>query len=165
MQVVNLQKSQWNSAHDASFTINLGIYWAEVQRILGKPSKAVPPKTYECTFEERIGFLTPAHKDHWWEVRCESDLAVLGKSVVTTLNEFGLPWLGSGFKLTEGTRRAHKSLFSTCLLKAILCGIHGQRERAIAWLGKAHAEEGFSRAVCEKVARRLFENRSPKTSP
>ena len=33
--VLVVQKSSWNSRDDARFTINLGVYWSEAQKILG----------------------------------------------------------------------------------------------------------------------------------
>ena len=95
IDLVNLQKSQWNNPDEAQFTLNLGIYWKEVQAEIERRAKSMPPKELECTVFERLGALF-AGNDFWWSVT-ESTIAYeLGRDVVEKLEKFGLPWLENG---------------------------------------------------------------------
>jgi hypothetical protein len=101
IEVVTVQKSQWNDASSASFTLNLGLYWKRVQELLGRTISAPPPREYNCTIRERIGPLFSAGRDHWWEVTPETDVAAIGVDVVAKLVEHGLPWLERGHSLEQ----------------------------------------------------------------
>ena len=92
---INLQKSQWNTADEAQFAINLGIYWPEVQKNFGA-QKLVPfPNVAQCTVQERLGRLLKG-SDFWWSVSPQCNASALGKEVVEALINYGIPWLENG---------------------------------------------------------------------
>jgi hypothetical protein len=90
--VVNIQRSQWDWAERATFTINLGTASDLVLEETGDdPSK--PPSEPTCQWRTRLGGLV-ANRDVWWEVRGDSDdasLAALSDEVGTALLNVGLP--------------------------------------------------------------------------
>ena len=51
------------------------------------PSKAA------ALVDQRIGFLLPEQRDHWWEVKPQTDPNVLGRSVTDAVEIYGLPFL------------------------------------------------------------------------
>jgi Domain of unknown function (DUF4304) len=77
-QVVALQASQWSSADDLRFTINL---WVGVPELPG-----------DAQIEERIGELIDG-EDRWWTVDADTDTESLGAELRTLLAEHALPWL------------------------------------------------------------------------
>ncbi len=99
IDVVNVQKSQWNSGQAARFTVNLGVYWKRIHELLGKPLNTVPPKEYHCTVRARLCCLDsvtaefPDGRDHWWEVTATTDLAATGAEVLERIERSGIPWL------------------------------------------------------------------------
>lgn len=99
IDVVNVQKSRWNDSGSAEFTLNLGLYWKRIHELLNEPLKSTPPKEYQCTVQQRLGFLFPATaafpqgRDYWWQVSAGSDPASVAGEVVDQLERFGLPWM------------------------------------------------------------------------
>lgn len=93
IDVITIQKSQWNDSTSARFTINLGLYWKQVQALV---DRAVPlPREYDCTVQTRIGGLLPERTDLWWEV-ADSEVSVVARDVTEKLEQYGLPWLENG---------------------------------------------------------------------
>jgi hypothetical protein len=92
---INLQKSQWNTAGEAQFTINLGIYWPEVQKNFGTKELLPFPSVAQCTVQERLGGLFKGN-DFWWSASPRSDAKALGQEVLDTLIKYGMPWLENG---------------------------------------------------------------------
>ena len=90
--VVNVQRSQWDWAERATFTINLGTASDLVLEERGNdPSK--PPSEPTCQWRTRLGGLV-ANRDVWWEVRGDTDdasLAALSDEVGSALLNVGLP--------------------------------------------------------------------------
>jgi hypothetical protein len=117
IDLVNVQKSQWNSADEAQFTLNLGIYWRDVQTEIQREAKSMPPKELECTVFERLGALF-AGNDFWWSVHSRTNADELGKEVVEKLENFGLPWLDNGHN-PETTCRYLKTTNSDYMIAAM----------------------------------------------
>jgi hypothetical protein len=93
IDVITVQKSQWNDASSARFTINLGLYWKHIQEFTGRV--ASPPREYDCTVQTRLGGLLPNPTDLWWEV-VGSEAPAIAADVVAKLLRYGLPWLENG---------------------------------------------------------------------
>ncbi len=90
--VVNMQRSQWDSAERATFTINLGSASAIVLESRGKDPNR-PPHEVECQWRTRLGELV-AGRDLWWEIRSDAtdaSLIPLAEEVRTALLTVGLP--------------------------------------------------------------------------
>jgi hypothetical protein len=91
-QCVNFQASAWGSREAGRFTIDLGIsspalFEAFVGRRFPKE-----PAAARWPVNARIGIVTPAQRDLWWDVDETTDLAVLGDHVADTLQNFAVPW-------------------------------------------------------------------------
>lgn len=59
VQVISLQRSQNNTELDSRFTVNIGM-----TPDFGSSDRVV--RHYDCRKRERIGFLRPEHRDHWY---------------------------------------------------------------------------------------------------
>lgn len=91
IHAVHFQASQWGTAGEGSFTVNLcvtspGLYetWT---------SKPLPanPATALFPISVRIGHLMPSRGDHWWAVNEETDLVDLSERVAAAILQYGLP--------------------------------------------------------------------------
>ena len=111
---LDLQKQWFNAKSSARFTINLGVYFPPVGGWGGVRVSAMPPKEYECTICERIGFLFGKHLDFWWEVHGIRQVPVIGKDVCDKITRFALPWLEAMHDLRAMLRynREHPSVFA-----------------------------------------------------
>jgi hypothetical protein len=94
-RVINLQLSSYNSAEEASFTINLGILIPALRAACGEPPIEGNPKEYDCDLRQRIGWLRPHRQDKWWSVSPSADPAHLATELADTLLHYGLPWFDS----------------------------------------------------------------------
>lgn len=101
IDVVAVQKSQWNDKSSASFAINLGLYWKRVQEILGGSVSASPPRECDCTVRTRLGPLFAGGCDYWWEVTPLAEISAVGTDAVSKLVEYGLDWLERGHELDK----------------------------------------------------------------
>lgn len=90
--VINIQRSQFDSAERATFAINLGTASAIVLESCGKDPNR-PPHEVECQWRTRLGELV-AGRDLWWEIRSDAtdaSLIPLAEEVRTALQTVGLP--------------------------------------------------------------------------
>ena len=101
VDVITLQKSQWNSSSSASFTVNFGLYWKRVQELLGQTVTKMPPREYDCTVHERIGALIGNGSDRWWHVKPTADASKIGCEVSAAIISCGVPWLERGHSLEQ----------------------------------------------------------------
>lgn len=101
VDVITLQKSQWNDASSASFTVNLGLYWKRIQELLARTAAKMPPREYDCTVYERIGALIGNGSDHWWHVKPTTDPSKIGSEVNEVLTSRGVPWLERGHSIEQ----------------------------------------------------------------
>lgn len=95
IQVVNVQKSKWNSKDNISFTFNIGFFSPVIfLEIWDRPIPDVP-KNYDCFMHLRPGLIT--HKrDKWYELNKKvkyDQLAIeiksyLQDSVINLLNRY-----------------------------------------------------------------------------
>ncbi len=112
IDVITIQKSQWNDAADAQFAVNLGLYWPRVQNAIGNTARGTPPREYDCVVRTRLGPLFDGGRDFWWKVRDEADVQAVGSDVVEKLREHGLPWLERGHdpqQALEYARRLYRA--------------------------------------------------------
>jgi hypothetical protein len=92
VEVVELQKSAWNTKKEAAFTINLAVYHPAVGAF-GEKVASLPPAACQCTIQERVGRLFGKGLNCWWTVRGLNDEGKVGADVCTKIVNFGLPWL------------------------------------------------------------------------
>lgn len=82
--VVDLQKSQWSSRNEISFTFNFGFQSELISRLIKRPfSENEPPSVIRCDLALRPPDLKPGRTD-WWEVTNNADPAV-GRAVKRAL--------------------------------------------------------------------------------
>lgn len=88
IDVLNIQKSQWNDAWKASFYVNLGVYWKSFHRDQGLEFKSKFPREYECTAFSRV--LEPTAKT--WRLLPNSNLGKVGSILIETVQQIAFPW-------------------------------------------------------------------------
>lgn len=91
-KILNVQLSQFNSADEAKFTINLGAYHEAFHVSRGTVKPANDVKEYDCDIRLRIGRLMGAG-DHWWIVAWNKDNAKVRAGVRYNIENVALPWL------------------------------------------------------------------------
>jgi hypothetical protein len=95
-QIINIQKgNKWTyqGIERIIFTINIGIYNAD---IFAESKSEIPPKfpkEYHCFLRCRIGQLTN-ESDKWFEITSESDINKINSDVIYAINKIVLPCLG-----------------------------------------------------------------------
>lgn len=88
IDVLNIQKSQWNDAWEASFYVNLGLYCKAFHRDQAREFKSKFPREYDCTVFSRV--LEPSANS--WTLQPDSDLCQVGTILTETIQHFAFPW-------------------------------------------------------------------------
>jgi hypothetical protein len=149
VEIISPQKSKWNDAGEAKFTINLGVYWPQVQEVLGRPAAGSPPKEHDCTIRQRLGPLFDDGKDFWWSVSPDSDMQQIGLDVLEKIRTHALPWLVRATSLDEAVNLAHTGE------AVVLYTIKGERDTATKLLEKAIADTKHAKAFFRTLAKKL----------
>jgi len=149
VEIISPQKSRWNDANESKFTINLGVYWPNVHEILGGLISSLPPKEYDCTIRQRLGFLFDDGKDYWWSVSPNSDIEQIGADVVEKVRHYGLPWLVRATVLDEAIKIAQPR---EAVVLHVLKGEHAQ---AAALIQEQLAKNKHARALFRQLATKL----------
>jgi Domain of unknown function (DUF4304) len=79
-EVINLQRSKWNSEEQVEFFINVGIYAPEIETVLGIEIIEFP-KEYDCHFQKRIKEIAPLGSDRF-EITPKTDFETFNKSLI-----------------------------------------------------------------------------------
>lgn len=87
--VVCIQGSRYNEFDSGRFTINLGIASPDVTAVWFGGKVRQNPASH-MLFHERIGFLLPMKKDHWWEISPGTNLGELAREVGDSLTGHAL---------------------------------------------------------------------------
>jgi len=94
-QIVNVQKSKFNSKEHISFTINTGLFIPEFCLIFyNYQGKSVPdyPTEPECAIRQRIGKLKYNNLDKWFEIDNNSDFSKLNHELNDSVVNFIIPY-------------------------------------------------------------------------
>jgi hypothetical protein len=93
--ITNIQGSKWNRGQIGKFTMNLGVYFPVVARLIWLPLPRVADKPfeYDCLVHTRIGQVLPNPDDYWWTIEPSTDLHALGSNVTEIWETHGKPWL------------------------------------------------------------------------
>ncbi|MGW4928281.1 DUF4304 domain-containing protein [Agromyces sp. NPDC004153] len=97
--LAGVQKSSFSDRDEVRFTVNLTVVsradWTEIrERRGGREAPNATTHPGSPGHWERLGMLaSPDNVDVWWSVSPQSDLAEVAKSVMSTLDEYGTPWL------------------------------------------------------------------------
>jgi Domain of unknown function (DUF4304) len=95
-QVVNVQASNWSSAKDLRFTVNMGVFYPQVLAhgpFDGwRPSLSAPPE-HRCQLRARLGQFMPGGEDKWWTIHAVDDASPVANELREMFKAHGLPWL------------------------------------------------------------------------
>jgi hypothetical protein len=87
-ELVNVQASSHNNRNGGSFTVNLAVFFPDLDRIVSPYPVHGRAEEFNCPIWYRIGRIDPdgrvgdvARKDLWWEFDNQTDLAALGAEV------------------------------------------------------------------------------------
>lgn len=159
LKIIELQRSQWNSADKAKFTFELAAYYPALHELdRDEPRwpmanvRASLPRREELNGSprQRIGIVMPRKWDDWWEVEAGGDRTALLANVQASVVEHALPWLDQhadlawlanhyrGFTL-QGAARCYVLL--------------GQPEHARDCLREELAKENYSDAARDRWRR------------
>ena len=104
---LHFQASKWSTRLEGKFTINLVVTAPFLyQGWIGKPLPA-NPATALFPVQQRIGFLLPDSRDHWWTVTSGDPIAELAEEVTHALVRYALPFFdefGSSSALLDRLR-------------------------------------------------------------
>jgi hypothetical protein len=94
LQVINIQLNRYNSNESGSFTMNIGVYFERIAKLLpGTFPMPANPKEPNCIVRTRVGTLMPNATDFWWTVTPQTDVTALAKEVGTAYSKYAIPWL------------------------------------------------------------------------
>lgn len=85
-QTFNIQKSQWNSKENISFTFNIGFYSEKIFKDIRGSNTPDFPKTYDSFIYIRAGHLVYGN-DKWFDVSQNTDFLQLEKEILKVVNE------------------------------------------------------------------------------
>ena len=88
---------------EGQFCVNLGVYHRDFAALHDACPFVESPLVQHCRVQQRLGFLMPVGKDHWWSFNNKTDLVALGSEVASAWEKYGEPWLDSNSTL-EGAR-------------------------------------------------------------
>ncbi len=104
---VHFQSSQWGSASEGRFTINLCIASPVVWEIWTETPFPKNPASAQIPFTQRLGLLRPSNRDLWWNVDANSRFDLLSAEVNETLREYGIPYLNQ-YRIERPTSNAKR---------------------------------------------------------
>lgn len=143
IEVINVQASQWNEGNEGKFTINVGVYYPEISKILEAPPVRAAPKEYDCTVRERIGHLTPENKDQWWHIDGSVNDLVISENVATQVEKICLPWLSEMSDLENVKNYVVKNM---AFVAAGIALFQGNREEVSALIQKALSQKPLAKS-------------------
>jgi hypothetical protein len=142
IQVVNVQSSKWNLGSDGRFTINLGVFYPAVARLIDPERAPAKPKEYECTIRTRIGRALGSSQDLWWDVGQDTDIASLGGEVARLVMSAGVAWLEQNSSIEQ----ALEALRSQPVPRAAALISIGRLQEAASVIESALAQGGRTEA-------------------
>ncbi len=150
VRVVNVQSNRWNTADEAKFTINLGLFFPAVS-LVSPPSPPFKgkPKEYDCTLRTRIGKLIPPYQDRWWTISPASEIVVISDDLVDAWNRYGAEWMERCSQLPAAREEAIK--WGHKMLPAAISLALGEGAKAEAYFGQLIQ-------TCTTRSRPVFEN-------
>lgn len=88
-QIINFQKSAFNSHGECSFTVNVGIFFCKDPAELD-----LRFKEYQCQIRTRVSGISGRYRgDHWWTITEVTDEEKMYAQFCVLLEEDILPWL------------------------------------------------------------------------
>jgi hypothetical protein len=94
--LIDFRASQFGTRNDVSFTINLGVIFAELQATdEGSPSLG------RAHIRQRIGRLLDGSGDLWWKLDSGSDFTAVAAEVTDAVLHAAIPWLDQRAALAD----------------------------------------------------------------
>lgn len=130
--VLNVQASQWSTKEELEFTVNLGVFYPELNGLMQVGSWADPrtsgPTESSCHVRERLGNLTENRRDTWWQLRVGEASQAVAREVMEAVRDRGLPWLREMADFESAWRHAERR--GRLVHAAALAVLVGQRDEA-----------------------------------
>jgi hypothetical protein len=82
---IHFQASQFGSAEEGRFTINLVVTEPRIYQAWTRRPLPANPATALYPVQQRIGWMLPAHRDHWWEISSSTDITTVKSEVLDLL--------------------------------------------------------------------------------
>lgn len=130
-KIVNIQASQWGTAEDGQFTINLGVYFPVVAVLHDIYPERDSPRACDCLVQERIGSLMPIGQDFWWQVTSTSNIEQLADEIVFVWHQCAKPWLDRHSELAAAQEFV-SSKYGSNFITAMFLMARGHRDEAAA---------------------------------
>ena len=94
LQLINVQSSQWNMGLQGRFTLNTGVHFSGVAKMLmgADPMPAIP-KHFYCLIRKIVGQLLLDKADRWWIVTPLTNIPDAAAELSSAINDCVLPWL------------------------------------------------------------------------
>ena len=143
VEVINVQASQWNEGNEGKFTINVGVYYPEISKIIEAPPVTGEPKEYDCTVRERIGLLTPENKDQWWQIDGSVNDLEISENVANQVEKICLPWFSKMSDLENVKNHVVKNM---AFVAAGIALFQGNREEASDLIEKALKQKPLAKS-------------------
>jgi hypothetical protein len=138
VQVVNVQSSVGSTAEIVRFTLNLGVYFPEVNTVGASLYRTSPgpagPDESECHLRTRIGALLPGNGDHWWEVAANANVDAVVATIDLAIRDHGLPWLDEMADFDTARREAACQRGPDGIMFALVAGARDDARALVAAL-------------------------------
>ncbi len=165
VHVINIQKSQWSSRNDIDFTLNIGIFIHDLNRIVWDKNEPKVIQEYSCFPRYRIGYWPNMYqgRDVWWNVKSESDVDKVGVNVSEILSRNCLPVLDVCCSVVETLKLAKTTdCWNTpgdIISFAVLHCLAGEQEAGIRIVECMLKDQNLIEwhAKCKSILRRLDE--------
>jgi len=162
--VAHVQMNRWGTGDKSDFCVLLGVFWHEVEGILGKSeSVKMPPPEYKCTIRIELGRVVSTPPKQVWKVTPTSDYTAIGQDVLNDLIKHGLKWFESRSSLSgvlDSKRYAWKGSmqeFVNADAKVVFRMLRGERDDAVAdlrrFVNNGHPEAAFALAKRLKISK------------
>ena len=90
-QIINLQKSIYNSKEHINFTVNIGLFLPEFYKVYMRAEPPSFPSEPDCVVRQRAGWLLGGN-DKWWDITGETDGAALSEELKRVVFQKILPF-------------------------------------------------------------------------
>jgi hypothetical protein len=125
--ILDFQKSRSSTSFEVLFTINIGISLTILKKFNNENLKQ-KPEIEKSHWSERIGFLLPEKKDHWWKINNDTVLDQLTNELSELIVNIAIPeilnhitneslemeWLSG---VSSGLTELQRYIYLTTLLK------------------------------------------------
>ena len=132
IELINIQASKWNEGNEGQFTVNVGVYYPEIEKVTDALPVNGLPKEFDCTIRERIGHLSQDNKDTWWKINSSSNDAEVSENVANHVKDLCLPWLDVMSSLDDVKDYIAKN--NRAFVAAGIALFQGNRDEASAYI-------------------------------